>query len=214
MAYYIIDIRNLNPQTYPYYFFDSNSWIAQLRSLSLTPQSNDLPYLNFFEDMIELNETDDSKNRVKLVKPKIIVTSLLVSEIFNAYMRQVAMKVYYTNEGLKMGLNKDAAESDWRRYDFKKHYRGTENYRSQLRKLKSDFLAYLSYMEFRDDGFKALDPKTVIQSISDSTDFNDFLYYYSLVDEQIPIVTNDGDFIFQDIPIITANWKLLSVTKK
>jgi hypothetical protein len=212
MAYNISDIRQINPENFPFYFFDSNVWIAQLRSLNSVPQSSDAPYLSFFEDVVELNELDRSKK--PSIKPKIIVTSLLLSEIFNGYMRQVAMKVYYTNEGLKMRLAQSAAESNWRHYDFKKHYRKTDDYRLQLKKLKSDFLAYLDYMEFRDDGFKALIPATIIHSITDECDFNDFLYYYSLADQGIPIVTNDSDFCFQDISIITSNYNLLKVMRR
>jgi hypothetical protein len=35
-------------------------------------------------------------------------------------------------------------------------------------------------------------------------DFNDFYYYYTFSDRNVVVVTHDGDFAFQDIPIITA----------
>ncbi len=214
MAYRIIDIASLNPDTYPYYFFDSNVWIAQLRGLAIGGDSKDTVYTNFFEAVISLNLVNEPK-AVKKIKhqPKIIVTSLLLSEIFNAYMRQVAMKLFYYEEGKKMGLNNDAAKSDWRNYDFKRDYRQTPHFSEQFKKLKRDFLKYKNVVEFRNDPFVEADPVSLIQEISESSDFNDFLYYYTLVESGVPIVSDDGDFCFQDIEIVTANKKLLQLTR-
>lgn len=212
MAYIIYDIQSTSPDSFPFYFIDSNVWIAQLRSLGTSPNSLDEPYVNFFEGIVSLNVETNVKVIKKIKhKPKIIVTSLLLSEIFNAYMRQIAMKLYYYQEGVKNGLNDNAALSDWKNYDFKKDYRITNDYNNQLKKLKKDFLAYNDYIQYRDDSFNQLGPKSIIESISDTSDFNDFYYYYSLIEEQIPIVTNDSDFCFMDFPIITANPKLLKI---
>ncbi len=213
MAYDLIDIRHLDPQNYSEYFIDANVWIAQLQSQNFVANLRFSPYLDFFEGIISLNiETNPKALKLIKVKPKIIVTSLLLSEIFNGYLRQVAMKVYYSVEATKAGCHTEEDINKYtRKFDFKKDYRPTSDFTTQLKKLKSDFKAYKDYIEFRDDRFNDIGPITVIDSISNQSDFNDFYYYYSLEVDQVPIVTDDKDFIFQDIPIITANKTLLKI---
>ena len=214
MAYQIKAIESVNPDSYPFYFFDSNVWIAQLQSsINLINDPRLEPYLTFFEGIVNLHTITDSKLLKKIrCQPKIIVTSLLLSEIFNGYMRQIAMRVYYDIQATKDGAKAPQELKAFRsRFDFKKDYRKTDDYKEKLRRLKSDFLAFRSFIDFRDDRFVELDPQTLIREINQDSDFNDFYYYYSLAAEGVPIVTDDGDFIFQDIPIITNNPKLLKV---
>ena len=216
MAYNIIDIRKIDPDSYPRYFIDSNVWIALLESLGFSSEPRFEPYLTFFEGIVSLNIETDPKLLKKIRnKPNIIVTSLLLSEIFNGFMRQVAMKVYYSIEATKNGpLTQEEIEKYIRKFEFKRDYRKTNDYSEKLGKLKSNFKAYKNYIDFRDDNFTELGPISLVDSISDDADFNDFYYYYSLAPENIPIITDDHDFIFQDIPIITANKRLLDIMKK
>jgi len=202
MAYLIKDVRGFDPATYSYYFFDANAWIAALKhSQNITLDGHEQPYVNFFEAIIHLHVYKGTPQAKKVKNfPKFIVTSLLLSEIVNAYMRNVAMKVFYASQG-----------KDYRQFEYKRHYRPDPDHQKQLKNLVSDFTAFKDYIELRDDRFNDIDPFTILPYLSSNTDFNDFYYYYFLHGQDIPIVTSDGDFIFQDVIILTANGRLLSI---
>jgi len=200
MAYHITDIRYCAPDSYPFYFFDANSWIAVLKNSGVfAVDSHEQPYVDLFEAIITTH-THKGTKQAKQVRhfPKIVVTSLLLSEIFNAYMRNVAMKVFYGAAGFKTK-------------SFKTDYRPTPDYKKQIKNLTSDFIAFKDYIEIRDDRLTEIDPFSILPSLDESNDFNDFFYYYSFQGTGIPIVTHDSDYQYQDIPIITAQHKLLSI---
>lgn len=205
MAYLIYDIKSLAPDSYPQYFFDANVWIAELKyTASINNDYHEQPYIDFFEAVINLNSITDPK-ALKKVKnqPKIIVTSMLISEIVNAYMRNIAMKLYFKSLGI-----------DYRTKNFKTDYRqnSAADYEVQLKKLISDFVAFKDYIQLWDDDLKTIDPFTILPTLNADVDFNDFYYYYLFYGKNVPIVTIDNDFIFQDIDIVTANKKLLPLT--
>ena len=66
-------------------------------------------------------------------------------------------------------------------------------------------------MECYDDDFCNLNPKEFCKQIGSQADFNDHYYHELFVGKDIPIVTDDGDFIFQDIEIITNNKNLIKI---
>jgi hypothetical protein len=205
MSVTIVDIQRIRPERYAYYYFDANCWITQLlstnKSLSQIQRNQGPLYLNFFSGVI----TSASAKNIKTVpkpgthNPRIIVTNLLVSEIFNRYIR-ICWDVY-----------KKVVPSC---IDFKKDYRNTPDYTKSVGNLSSDFEAFKDYVELETDYIKEIDPYTLLQSISSSNDFNDIYSYYQLIEikknkSPLAIVTDDSDFTFHDIDIITANKKLL-----
>lgn len=202
MAYLISDIRLLSPDEFEFLFFDSNAWISALKNTGrLSLEQHEKPYVYFFEAVIELHSHMGTK-RAKKIKhfPKIVVTSLLLSEIINAYMRRVAMVVYY-----------NSLQVNPKDYDYKKHYRKTDDFKKQLKNLITDFVAFKDYISLQDDGFINLDPYTILPAMNPENDFNDFYYYYYLMEKNIPIITHDADFAFQDVAILTASHTLLNI---
>jgi len=206
MAYLFKKISDCIPGSRPKYFFDANVWIAALKSnASLKIDYHEQPYINFFDAVITLNSYDTESIPLKkltkqgLFQPKIIMTSLLMSEIFNAYIKGVAYETYLSQNGLSKN-------------DLKfKDYRQMEDHENQLSTLKSDFLAFYDYMELWDDNFKNINPKSICTQLGSQADFNDHYYYDLFVDDGIPIVTGDGDFKFQDLEIITNRPNLLKL---
>lgn len=91
MTYRIYDIRNVEPQAYPYYFIDTNVWIAELKQASITVGGIEQNYTNFFEAIISLNQLEGKAAKKAKNQPKILITSLLLSEIINTYLRRIAM---------------------------------------------------------------------------------------------------------------------------
>lgn len=202
MSYKVFKIDDVTPQDFKLFFFDANVWIATLKYLgsSDTQESYEGPYVDFFQSIITLN--DNLKDNPKLVKkvkniPKIALTSIVLSETINAYMR-IEMKAYFN--GNTNG------------YSFKKDYRDnpTTNYKAQFKNLISDISAFEDYTVLIDDDFSTIKPFKLLSNMPHDTDFNDYYYYNHLVNKNIPIITHDADFIFDNIIIITNNQRLLS----
>ncbi|NVM66884.1 hypothetical protein FHW88_005202 [Mucilaginibacter sp. SG538B] len=199
MAYLINKISEYTPDAKPLYFFDANAWIAALKSTgSGKVDSYEQVYVDFFEAIVNTHTHKDTPQAKKIKNfPKFVMCSLLLSEIINAYMRQVAMKLYYGDR--------------YKDFDFKKDYRPSADYRAKLKSLISDLQAFEDYIDIQDDDFKKIDPFSIIHQLNADNDFNDFYYFYYLHGKDIPIVTHDGDFIFQDLPIVTNQKKLLNL---
>lgn len=200
MGYIIHDIRSVAIDEFPLYFCDSNVWIAALRYI---PSDYEIPYQYFISGIVNLNNITEPKLEKKIKhKPKIVLNSLVLSEVINAFMRNVAMKEYY----------EDKPEYDL--HEFKK-YRDdpASDYYAQLKSLCTDISAYSDYIVFHNDEFDTIEPFSIISVLPTlSMDFNDLYYCNLLKKKGIPIVTNDKDFKFENIEIITANRELLRLT--
>lgn len=91
------DINNLNkePDKYKLYFIDANIWIAIIKYNNFNKKDIDFqPYFDFFEALVNLNSLPNKLIKKDKYKPKIIMTSMLLSEIINAYLRNVAMPAF------------------------------------------------------------------------------------------------------------------------
>lgn len=186
--YRIIDIKQTKPAKDRLYFFDANVWV-----LILSPPSDlkpyEKPYIAFFESLIEANPEGKGET------PKIIVTPLLLSEIFNQHM-QSQFRLWKNFNGIA-----DA--------NFKKDFRPTAEHETCVRTFTSDILSYRAYIDFRTDDMEAIDPVSLLESFPGNTDFNDQCYYLQAYDNGWCIVTNDGDFLQPKVDIITNNRDLL-----
>ena len=209
MSVKILDITKVNPASYQYFFFDANIWITNLLNVSgklpQVPRPQSTKYCHFFSEVVKLaTRPPITQKTVPPVRPKIVVTSLLVSELFNAYMHLMFDVYRKTDPACTV---------------FKKHYRGSDDYEKQMRILASDFEAFREYVHIESDYIQEIDPYTIFQCVSPVNDFNDLYSYYQMIEVQktrnpIAIVTDDADFVFSGIDIITANSTLLNLNKK
>lgn len=187
-AYSIIDIKTVEPAEDRLYLFDANVWVLILSTpADLKPYEK--PYIEFFESLIEANP-EGAKTT-----PKIIVTPLLLSEIFNQQM-QAQFRLWKEFNGFPEAI-------------FKKDFRSTEDHDTCVQTFTSDFLSYQNYIDFRSDDIEAIDPISLLESFPANTDFNDQCYYLQAYDNKWSIVTNDGDFLQPSVEIITNNRNLL-----
>jgi len=204
MAYLIHDIEKVLPDQFESYFFDANSWIIAIKLSKHTQHyTYERKYADFFEAVINTASLTDPKLIKKLkYQPTISITSMLLSELINAYMRQIAMRMWF------------GGGEEYRKKNFKEDYRldPQSDYNKQLKSLTNDISSYKDFTKVIDDDFKNIDPFTLINSLSETCDFNDLYYYYRLSELNTCIVTDDSDFHFQDIPIITGNPKLLKLS--
>lgn len=173
---------------------DANVWIYSLQNWDdLTPWKDQ--YYQFFFDIIE-SKLDP--------KPRILMPTLLLSEIVNTYLRKFAIPEYRMDNAIPPAEN----------IDFKKDYRPTQHYKDSYEKIMDDIGGLHSSIEYVDDGTIA-DHTTLCNKSIGIFDYNDYLYY-SLCKElnkarRVVLLTNDSDFQIRDIEIITGNRTLLEL---
>lgn len=175
------------------YFADANVWIYSFQREEDLPEWQ-RPYSYFFYSIVE-SELDPL--------PKILMPTLLFSEILSTYLRQIAMPEY------KIENNIDETEN----FNFKKDYRPTSHYRNSYERVCDDISGFRHSLIFVDDKSLLTDPPKFFEPAPDPFDFNDYIYYQICKDylqkQPLTILTNDGDFQIEDIPIVTANRTLL-----
>lgn len=179
------------------YFVDAQVWIYALQGDTLLKWWQEV-YVNFFYDIIE-SELEP--------RPKIIMPTLLFSEILNTWLTKIALPEYLRNNPLEQG----------EKFVFKKHYRNTPHYQENFEKICDDILSLKSSLLFVSDSLIVSDHPAYINTSIDPFDFNDFVYYTLCREMQksspLSIVTHDGDFQVCDIPIITNHRDLLALKR-
>lgn len=196
------NISGIAPYDFPLFFFDANVWIANLKhTRSIDVESYEAPYITLLEGIVNTHSITDEKvlKKIQNPKPKIVITSVLFSEIINTYMRNIAMKSYCNFHHINM-----------HDFEFKKDYRPKEDYKNQLKKLVDDISAFADYCVVMDDNFTALQPFEMMKVMGNKYDFNDYFYYHFCKKHNIPVVTHDRDFKFKDIDVFTNNKALLA----
>lgn len=178
------------------YFVDANVWIYSLQG-DTTLQHWQQRYSDFFYDIIE-SSIDP--------KPKVIIPSLLFSEVLNTWLTNISLPEYKAINGI----------SNNERFSFKRDYRPTLHYRENYEKICDDILSMKDSLTFINDSRIVSHPPLYIAPVVDPFDFNDYFYYKICqqfqTDNSLTILTNDSDFQINDIPIITANRHLLNLS--
>lgn len=161
-------------------------WIKLLRPpFDLTPR--DKKYLTFFE-----------KFKGSAANPKIAVTSLVLSEVINRIMREVAMRKYIKDNVV--------AEKDVVPGYYKQVYRKTDHFKGQYALLCDDIKDYHNKYEFISDSLgDGIKTKDILSNPAPGLDFNDGYYVLLAKHYGFPIVTDDGDFFVEDVQIMTYN---------
>jgi len=175
------------------YFLDANVWVFTLGAIS-SPNKKELIYIDFAENLL-LNEF------------QIWSHSLVFSEVFNALIRNSFSD--FKNQLLTKETNPRERIG---KFTVKRDFRGTPEYHSAFERIKSDVQAYVPNLEFLDKAYD-LDFKYISQNYPSNSDFNDYLYYEMAIDKNLTLVTDDGDFSFSDVEILTENQFLLKNSK-
>lgn len=190
------NIYNLNRVTIESadYFADANVWIYSLQNWDdLKPWEN--KYYQFFFDIVD--STLDPK-------PKLLLPTLLVSEITNTYLKKFAVPDYFLQNSIPPGTT----------FDFKKQYRPTQHYKDSFEKIMDDIGSLHAVIKYVDDRSIANSASLLNKSIG-IFDYNDYLYYNLCKElnktKRTIMLTNDGDFQVSDFEIVTLNKTLLSL---
>lgn len=192
MPFLVDDIRKAQPQDGYKYLFDTNVWLAVL-----DPIFNDqyyAPYVNFFNGII-----NDNKSKAKIAMP-----GLLLSEIINRMLNDIYYKEFCISNPCPVDKNKS--------WHYKKIYRVSSNYKSDLDDVCASIRDYHAKIEFVSDNLFKYSCKQLIKNIPLHLDINDYLFCKMALEQNLIIVTNDADFIIEDIHILTARKELLRLT--
>jgi len=148
-----------------------------------------MKYLEFFEKF---------KNNIN--RPKIAVTTLVLSEVINRYLRDVTYHRFCKKKG-----NNNPAPSY-----YKQVYRSSHEFQSDYISLCEDIKAYQNYYDLMPDGLGSdIKQKDILTSPSANLDFNDNYYYKMALKYAFTIVTDDKDFFVPEVEILTCNTQLI-----
>jgi hypothetical protein len=188
---------------YSLFFLDANVWLTYLIyddtgfDKVRRSKSSDQVYNDFFGQVLE---ESDSQN-----KPLIVLTSLLISEIYNRYMKL----------GYEACLKESGKKA--KNFQYKIHYRkpDCDHFNRTHRTLKRKIANLQDFVYVADDCFTEAEPMQLLKELSPAHDFID-LYYHKHMQlmtksqsKPVAIVTHDGDFNFRDSHIFTENSYLL-----
>jgi hypothetical protein len=190
MAYNIRNLKNHNVIKGEY-LFDSCIWIDRISGADLTTKGGFINYYPVFFQNI-FNNPDAS----------IVVPSLMISEILNAYLYKVGMANYA--EANKLNCHTPNF--------FKEKYRPSSQFDKDLLFVLNEFQSYLYTKKVKiiDDKFNDV---FYFEVQSDfllyKIDFNDLFYYQLAKRNGYKIVTSDKDFFLPDVEIFTLSRPLI-----
>ena len=180
MAAKVNNVKDYEAKTGGSYFFDNNIWMLLFAGIAGAHMDKQRKYSRLLQDI---------RNRDGI----IFISSLILSEYINRSLR-----LYY--EQWIVSNNKIRAVTD-----YKRDYRGSEDYKTALKSVISEVEDILSISERRPDDFNSIDINTVLKDMSTDSDFNDS-YYVELCDKnKMILVTDDKDLVntSKNINIVT-----------
>jgi predicted nucleic acid-binding protein len=122
---------------------------------------------------------------------RIYIDVLIVSEFINTYAR-----LKWNVMGKPRG-------------DFKR-FRRSQDFKPIAKAIADDIKRVLSHCTRVENGFETLDIDGLIAEYAEGdSDFNDQVFAALCQKKGLKLVTDDGDFHGQDIPVVTANKRLL-----
>ncbi len=132
--------------------------------------------------------------RILAAETRIYIDVLIVSEFINAYAR---MQYNLLPRSDRPGTFKQ--------------FRRSEGFKPIARDIASDVNRVLQHCTRVESGFESLDVDALIDEYAKGdSDFNDQVLALLCTREGLKMVTDDGDFKGQSIPVVTANKRLLS----
>jgi|GEM_PF-909011 len=194
MPYNISQVQHHTVQDGNIYLLDANIWLN-----ILTPHNKksnkENTYLKLFSE-IKAN-----------TKARIVLPSLIVSEVVNRILREIYMNKYIRKEN----IDKSLINSGF----YKDTYRKTDHFRISYNMLVDDIKSYSITMDLINDGFGGeIKYKHVLSNLPAGLDYNDNYYYILAKKRKYIVVTDDKDFWVEDVKIITESHTLIEKNKE
>lgn len=133
----------------------------------------------------------EALKKILLAQCRIYIDVLIVSEFINTYAR----------------LKWEVMGKPHTRF---KEFRKSNDFKPIAKDIAADVGRVLKHCKRIENGFEALDIDGLIDEYADGdSDFNDQVIVALCKNKGLKLVTDDGDFCIQDIPVVTANKRLL-----
>jgi predicted nucleic acid-binding protein len=196
MSYCVSQVQHHSVKDGDCYLLDSNIWIEILTSRNRKNPRHQ-QYRKLFQEIL------------KNTKVKIVLPSLIVSEVLNRILREVSMTKYALKNGdIKRG---EKVPNNY----YKDTYRNTEDFNISYNLLCDDIKIHSSTVSLISDEFgETIKYKHVLSNPPAGLDFNDYYYYILAKKKGYIIVTDDKDFWVQDVPVITQSPSLIEKQKE
>ena len=166
-------------------FFDANIWL-----FIYGPQEQKNTKVDIYSSAF---------HRILKAKSRIYIDILIVSEFINTYSR------------LKWNILKrlgDISETSMEKF---KNFRNSPEFESVAQEIGDNTKRILKHCSRIESGFETLELDSLINEYAGGgNDFNDQVFGEICRDKGLKLVTDDGDFKSQGVPILTANYRLLS----
>ena len=169
------------------YFLDANIWLKILNP-KVKSSYKDKAYRKFFDSILNNNKT------------KIVVPSLVLSEVINRILREVHMGKYISKIKRKDPLF--VVPTDFYKSDFRK----TEDFRIAYNLVCDEIKNYHGSITLINDGLGSdFKFKHILKDPPCGLDFNDYYYYNICKKNNFILITDDKDFWVEDVVIYTQS---------
>lgn len=155
------------------FFFDTNIWIFLFAPIAKVDYQKQNIYGTLLKDIQQANA-------------KIKVSSLIISEFTNAYLRICFGQ--WKEQKIKENREK------YKDAKYKEHFRKTQEYKDAVEEAKNNALAILGLANKISDGFLSIDIEAILSDMEDK-DFNDSYYLRLCQINRLKLVTDDGDLL-------------------
>ena len=164
-AYQILDIKRYQV-TSQSFLLDANVWLLHLKPPSAL-RPDEQAYIDFVDKVMKAQDSPSQKKEI----PKIVTLSLIISEVYNAYL-----KTAFENwkEQQKLATTNSQELNIAEKLQLKRDYRKTDDYLEAVEVLKSDLGSYFEYVTLMDDDAHEIDPINMLSDFPANTDFNDY----------------------------------------
>jgi len=171
------DIKDLDN---PKIYFDANIWMFNYCQLGNYSEQKQSLYSSAFSTVLNKQFS-------------IYTTFTTISEFINRYLRLAG---YEYKAAFKIEP-----------YDYKRDFRGTEEFNNALADVKKFVKKILKYSEVVNYPHSTDSLKLFLNDSNKDIDFNDQEIVALCKQEGLYLLTDDGDFVDSDIPVISSNGK-------
>ena len=167
-------------------FFDANIWL-----FIYGPQIQ--------KNIGKMKVYSSAFRRILEAQSRIYIDVLIISEFINTYARQ------------KWEILKRLGDISAASMENFKNFRDSPEFKPLAQEIADNTRRILKHCSRIESGFEALELNSLINEYATGgRDFNDQVFRELCREKGLKLVTNDGDFRGQGIPILTANNRLLS----
>ena len=192
MSYNIISLNQYNIEENTEYFLDANIWLIILQP-KISLSHNEIKYIAFFEKIIANT------------KCKIVLSSLVLSEVINRILRDVHMEKYIRK------LEKEDPNIIIEKGFYKNTFRNSDAFIEAYSLISQDIKNYHNSIKLIGDGFGSdFRYKNILDNLPKGLDFNDYYYYNLCKKYNYILVTDDKDFWVENIKVVTLSVTLIT----